>query len=68
MKSIVRAEKIPDPSQYIQGILDKAEAKHLYDVYGIPEWDNAEDFLKKYSRKTGKLLKGGEPDYNNISR
>ena len=48
--------------------MDKAEWKNIYDVYGIPEWENAEDFLKKYSRKTGKLLKGGEPDYNNISR
>jgi len=48
--------------------LDKAEPKHIYDVYGIPEWIDSMDFLKKYSRKTGKLCKGGEPDYNNISR
>jgi len=46
MKSVVRAEKVPDPSQYIQGILDKAEKKHIYDVYGIPEWVDSEDFLK----------------------
>jgi len=68
LKSVVRAEKLPDPSQYIGDILEKAEKKHIYDVYGIPEWSDAEDFLKQMCKKTGKLLKGGEPDYNNVSK
>ena len=68
LKSVVRAEKIPDPSQYIGDILDKAEKKHIYDVYGIPEWTDAEDFLKQMCMKTGKLLRGGEPDFNNVSK
>ena len=46
LKSVCRAEKLPDPTQYIQPILDKAEKKHIYDVYGIPEWIDSEDFLK----------------------
>ena len=68
LKSVVRAEKIPDPSQYIQGLLDRVEKKHIYDVYGIPEWIDGDDFLKQLCQKTGKLLKGGEPDLNNISK
>mmetsp|Transcript_16435 Transcript_16435/g.15752 ORF Transcript_16435/g.15752 Transcript_16435/m.15752 type:complete len:102 (+) Transcript_16435:998-1303(+) len=38
LKGVVRAEKIPDPELYIQAILDKAQNKHIYDVYGIREW------------------------------
>jgi nuclear GTP-binding protein len=59
---------LPDPSQYIQAILDRAEKKHIYDVYGIAEWVDSEDFLKQLCQKTGKLLKGGEPDFNNLSK
>lgn len=65
---MVRAEKIPDPAQYIQAILDRVEPKNIYDTYGISEWADSEDFLKKLSVKTGKLLRGGEPDYNNVAR
>ena len=65
---MVRAEKIPDPAQYIQAILDRVEPKNIYDTYGISEWADSVDFLKKLSVKTGKLLRGGEPDYNNVAR
>ena len=44
------------------------DVKNIYDIYGIPTWDDADDFLKKLCLKTGKLLRGGDPDFNNISR
>lgn len=68
LKSVVRAEKLPDPTIYIQAILDKVDPKHIYDIYGVAEWEDSEDFLKKVALKTGKLLKGGEADFNNISK
>ena len=37
-------------------------------MYGIHDWVDADDFLKQLCLKTGKLLKGGEPDLNNISK
>jgi nuclear GTP-binding protein len=46
LKGVVRAEKIPDPENYIQAILDKVERKHIYDIYGIAEFEDSEDFLK----------------------
>ena len=49
LKYVVRAEKLPDPTVFIQAILDKAEKKHIYDVYGIPDWVDSEDFLKQLS-------------------
>ena len=68
LKSVVRAEKIPDPAQYIQAILDKVEPKNIYDTYAVGEWTDSDDFLKSLCTKTGKLLKGGEPDLNNVAR
>ena len=35
LKSVVRAERIPDPEIYIDAILKKTERKHIYDVYGV---------------------------------
>jgi len=34
----------------------------------VNEWTDYEDFLKKLCLKTGKLTKGGEPDFNNASK
>ena len=68
LKSVVRAERIPDPETYIDAILKKTEKKHIYDVYGVREWEDFEDFLKQVAERTGKLLKGGEPDINNVSK
>ena len=48
--------------------MDKVDPKHIYDIYGVAEWEDSEDFLKKVAYKTGKLLKGGEADFNNISK
>lgn len=68
LKGIIRAEKLPDPSEFVQPILDRIEKKHIYDVYGIADWIDGEDFIKQQALKTGKLLKGGEPDINNLSK
>jgi nuclear GTP-binding protein len=46
LKSVVRAEKIPTPDEYVQPILDRIEKKHIYDVYGISDWIDGEDFIK----------------------
>ena len=46
LKCVVRAEKVPDPAQYVPAILEKVEHKNIYDIYGINEWTDSEDFLK----------------------
>lgn len=48
--------------------MDRAERKHIYDVYGIGEYEDSEEFLKKLALKTGKLCRGGEPDFNNLAK
>jgi ribosome biogenesis GTPase A len=37
-------------------------------VYGVRDWVDYEDFLKQVCERTGKLLKGSEPDINNVSK
>ena len=35
LKGVVRPEKVPDPDQYVQPILDRAGQKGIENVYGI---------------------------------
>ena len=37
LKGVVRVENIENPSQYIQGVLDRVKTKYLARTYGIPE-------------------------------
>ena len=34
----------------------------------IYEWGTPEDFIEKVARRSGKLLKGGEPDINTVCK
>ena len=42
--------------------------KNITDIFGVHHWENAEDFIGQVAERTGKLLKGGEPDVNNVCR
>jgi nuclear GTP-binding protein len=68
LKSVVRAEKLSDPDVHIQAILDRTDHAHICEVYGVPQWENAEDFLEQLGRKTGKLKKGGESNQNAVAK
>ena len=61
-------ELVEDPSEYIVGVLDKVKPEYLSKTYKVSEWKDAPDFLEKVAQKTGKLLKGGEPDLNTVSK
>lgn len=68
LKGIVRVELVPDPDQYIPAVLEKVKKEYLQRTYNIQDWENCEDFLQKIAERTGKLLKGGEPDVITISK
>ena len=48
--------------------MERVDAKNIQDIYGIMEWTDPAAFLKQMCTKTGKLLRGGEPDLNNVSK
>uniref|UniRef100_A0AAY4E6Q8 Nucleolar GTP-binding protein 2 n=1 Tax=Denticeps clupeoides TaxID=299321 RepID=A0AAY4E6Q8_9TELE len=68
LKGVVQVEKIRNPEDHISAVLDRAKAEYIQKTYRIPSWMSAEDFLEKLAFRTGKLLKGGEPDLSTVSK
>lgn len=68
LKGVVRVENIKNPDDYIPAIMDRVKVEYLIKAYKIPEWTDHIDFLAKLAARTGKLLKGGEPDINTVSK
>lgn len=67
LKGVVRAERLPTPTDYIAPILDRVKAEYLQRHFGVSGWTDVTDFLTKLALKYGKLLRGGEPDLNNVA-
>lgn len=61
LRGVVRVENIDDPVQYIDAVLARIKKEHLVKTYGLDEWEDTEDFLKKLALKWGKIKKKGEP-------
>lgn len=68
LKGVVRIENISHPDMHIEALLSKVKREYLVKTYGIMSWENVEDFLDQVARKAGKLLKGGEPDHQTVSK
>ncbi|CAG0892798.1 unnamed protein product [Darwinula stevensoni] len=68
LKGVVRVELVEEPSQYIPAVLDRVRAEHIGKTYGIWTWRDPDDFLECLARKTGKLLKKGDPDVNTVAK
>jgi len=68
LKGVVRVEMVPNPEQYISAVMERVKKEHLARTYQIFDWTDVDDFLAKLGVKTGKLLKGGEPDVAVIAR
>ena len=63
----MRAEKLKSPQDFIQDILDRIPKIYITRNYNIQSWNDSHDFLTQLAKVKGKLLKGGEPDINNVS-
>ncbi|KAK7874444.1 hypothetical protein R5R35_001538 [Gryllus longicercus] len=68
LKGVVRVELVQTPEDYIPVVLERVKKEYMKKTYKINDWENAEDFLEKLAFRTGKLLKGGEPDVGAVSR
>jgi len=68
MRGVVRVENVANPAQYVEAVLDKCQRKHVERTYSIKEWQTPDDFLELLARKSGRLLKGGEPDADAVAR
>ncbi|XP_021055553.1 nucleolar GTP-binding protein 2 [Mus pahari] len=68
LKGVVQVEKIKAPQDHIGAVLERAKPEYISKTYKIESWESAEDFLEKLALRTGKLLKGGEPDLLTVSK
>ena len=62
LKGVVRIENLQEPQEHVAGVLEHVKREYISRTYGIPDWEDYEDFLSKLAKKYGKLLKKGEPD------
>lgn len=67
LKGAIHVEKIDDPDTYIGDVIKKVGKKKLEKIYGI-EFEDIEEMFEKMGRRYGKLVKGGEPNVNLISK
>ncbi|KAJ4715136.1 Nuclear/nucleolar GTPase 2 [Melia azedarach] len=63
LKGVVRVTNLEDAAEHIGEVLKRVKKEHLKRAYKIKDWVDENDFLVQLCKSTGKLLKGGEPDY-----
>lgn len=68
VKGVVRSERLAMPEIYVPGILERVKKAYIQRMYGIDTWETTTEFLTKLAKKTGKLLKGAEPNLPDVSR
>ena len=54
--------------EYIEEVLLRVKREYIVKTYGLTEWTDAVDFLEQLATKTGKLLRGAEPDTNAVAK
>ncbi|KAJ3122803.1 GTPase required for pre-60S ribosomal subunit nuclear export and maturation [Nowakowskiella sp. JEL0407] len=68
LRGVVRVENVTMPEQYIEGVITKCKKVYLEKTYGVKGWNTSEEFLTMIAKKSGKLLKGGEPDVSTVAK
>ncbi|XP_046327575.2 nucleolar GTP-binding protein 2-like [Haliotis rufescens] len=68
LKGVVRVENIRNPEDYIGAILERVKTEYINKTYKIDSWTGPEDFIEQIARKSGRLLKGAEPDVSTMSK
>ncbi|XP_059053789.1 nucleolar GTP-binding protein 2 [Achroia grisella] len=68
LKGVVRVELVQNPDDYIEEVIKRVRKEYLIKTYKVDGWETATEFLEKYAARTGKLLKKGEPDVNQVAR
>lgn len=68
LKGVVRVENIKAPEDYIPAVIERVKREHLMKTYELVDWQDHLDFLGQIAQRSGKLLKGGEPDVSQVAR
>ncbi|AEO70529.1 4eb9d7b7-de60-4cb6-b064-3ef433569e5f [Thermothielavioides terrestris] len=68
LRGVVRVENVENPEQYIPAVLRKVKTHHMERTYELKGWKDHMEFLELLARKSGRLLKGGEPDVDGVAK
>lgn len=68
LKGVVRVENLETPAEHIPALLSRVKPEYIRRTYNMDKWTNSEDFLGQIAKRTGKLLKGGEPDLETCAK
>ncbi|KAJ3312634.1 GTPase required for pre-60S ribosomal subunit nuclear export and maturation [Boothiomyces sp. JEL0838] len=68
LKGVVRVENVENTDEHIPTVLNRVRKEYMAKTYGLVDWTDHVDFLSQIAIKSGKLLKGGEPDILSISK
>eukprot|EP00842_Homolaphlyctis_polyrhiza_P000057 jgi/Hompol1/1051/HPOL_001161-RA len=68
LKGVVRVENISLPEEHVSQVVARVRPEYLSRTYGIAEWKDHLDFLSQVALKSGKLLKGGDPDLSTAAK
>lgn len=66
LKGVVRAERLENPEEFVNAIVEKVKREHIAAHYQLPKdgdntWKNQVELIEMIARRSGRLLKGGEP-------
>ncbi|KAI9890166.1 MAG: GTPase required for pre-60S ribosomal subunit nuclear export and maturation [Vezdaea aestivalis] len=68
LRGVVRVENVENPEQYIAALLDKTQTRHIERTYQVRGWSTHIEFLEMMARRSGRLLKAGEPDVDGVAK
>lgn len=68
LKGVVRVELVNNPEDYVSTVLERVKPEYIRKTYKIEDWEDHEDFLEKLAKRTGKLLKKGNPDLSSVAK
>eukprot|EP00009_Paramoeba_aestuarina_P004463 CAMPEP_0201516088 /NCGR_PEP_ID=MMETSP0161_2-20130828/7495_1 /ASSEMBLY_ACC=CAM_ASM_000251 /TAXON_ID=180227 /ORGANISM="Neoparamoeba aestuarina, Strain SoJaBio B1-5/56/2" /LENGTH=1035 /DNA_ID=CAMNT_0047913101 /DNA_START=79 /DNA_END=3184 /DNA_ORIENTATION=+ len=68
LKGVTRVENLEAPQDYIAAIMERCKPDYLRNLYKVSTWEDDTDFLSQIAKRTGKLLKKGEPDLKTVAK
>ncbi|KAL1878625.1 hypothetical protein VTK73DRAFT_7706 [Phialemonium thermophilum] len=68
LRGVVRVENVSNPEQYIPAVLRRCKRHHVERTYELKGWEDHVQFLEMLARKSGRLLKAGEPDLDSVAK
>ncbi|KAJ3018974.1 UNVERIFIED_CONTAM: GTPase required for pre-60S ribosomal subunit nuclear export and maturation, partial [Siphonaria sp. JEL0065] len=68
LKGVVRIENIQQPEDHIAAVLSRVRTDYIQRTYEVDSWTDSIDFLTQIAKKSGRLLKMGEPDVGTVAK